>query len=68
MSVERTDASTNAETSELSQDDLNIFVGGIGEDTGRFQQDRNNSNADRAYGYKSIGRKIQQEFKDAGLW
>lgn len=69
MSVEKTDASTNTKTSELSQNDLDVVVGGVAEDKLQSQKQQHNSDSETdAYGYKSVGKKIQQELKDAGLW
>jgi hypothetical protein len=69
MSVEKTDTSTNTKSNELAEDELDILVGGVGEERTQSQKKPNKSTSEsNAYGYKSIGKKIQQELKDAGLW
>jgi hypothetical protein len=69
MSVEKTDTNTNSGSDELSENELDLMVAGVNENVTRSPKDTNKSASEsNPYGYKSIGKKIQQELKDAGLW
>ncbi|MGL5806365.1 MAG: hypothetical protein ACRC2R_15355 [Xenococcaceae cyanobacterium] len=67
MSVEKTDTSTKSD--ELSENQLDMVVAGVNENLTQSPKDPNKSASEsNPYGYKSIGKKFQQELKDAGLW
>ncbi len=69
MSVEKTDTSTNTGSNELSENELDLMVASVNENLTQSPKDPNKSASEsNPYGYKSIGKKIQQELKDAGLW